>query len=221
MTSSDTQKSATAQYLRDIYTGITRAQQGSLIIAPIDIGPKFNSTQLHDKINESLSNNVIANYANKGKQLLDQVVSSTSTQVPYIPRVTETITEVKLKDDVEGGLEDGTSSTPPPTPEPAPKPIVVVDTPPDIKPSRQYDELSLSDCPETFRDNLLKVQENAIKNPKTDNGLDVDDSNTDLKYGQIVRIGDPNNFYRYELRVLSNYKSFYLGLYIELITQYI
>lgn len=193
MTSSDTQKSATAQYLRDIYTGITRAQQGSLIIAPIDIGPKFNSTQLHDKINESLSNNVIANYANKRKQLLDQVVSSTSTQVPYIPRVTETITEVKLKDDVEGGLEDGTSSTPPPTPEPTPKPIVVVDTPPDIKPSRQYDELSLSDCPETFRDNLLRVQEDAIKNPKTDNGLDVDDSNTDLKYGQIVRIGDPSN----------------------------
>ena len=193
MASSDTKKSATAQYLRDIYTGITRAQQGSLIIAPIDIGPKFNSTQLHDKINESLSNNVIANYANKRKQLLDQVVSSTSTQVPYIPRVTETITEVKPKDDVEGGLEDGTSSAPPPAPEPIPAPIVVVDDTPDIKPSHQYDELSLSDCPETFRDNLLRVQENAIKNPKTDNGLDVDDSNTDLKYGQIVRIGDPSN----------------------------
>lgn len=193
MTSSNTKKSATAQYLRDIYTGITRAQQGSLIIAPIDIGPKFNSIQLHDKINESLSNNVIANYANKRKQLLDQVVSSTSTQVPYIPRVTETITEVKPKDDVEGGLEDGTSSTPPPAPEPVPAPIVVVDDTPDIKPSHQYDELSLSDCPETFRDNLLRVQKDAIKNPKTDNGLDVDDSNTDLKYGQIVRIGDPSN----------------------------
>lgn len=193
MTSSDTQKSATAQYLRDIYTGITRAQQGSLIIAPIDIGPKFNSTQLHDKINESLSNNVIANYANKRKQLLDQVVPSTSTQVPYIPRVTETITEVKPKDDVEGGLEDGTSSAPPPATEPTPAPIVVVDDTPDIKPSHQYDELSLSDCPETFRDNLLRVQDDAIKNPKTDNGLDVDDSNTDLKYGQIVRIGDPSN----------------------------
>ena len=193
MTSSNTKKSATAQYLKDIYTGITRAQQGSLIIAPVDIGPKFNSTQLHDKINESLSNNVIANYANKRKQLLDQVVSSTSTQVSYIPRTAETITEVKPKDDVDGGLEDGTSSTPPPTPEPVPDPIVVVDTPSDIKPSHQYDELYLSDCPKSFRDNLLKVQENAIKNPKTDNGLDIDDSNTDLKYGQIVRIGDPSN----------------------------
>nr|DAD59256.1 MAG TPA: AAA domain protein [Bacteriophage sp.] len=71
MTSSNTKKSATAQYLKDIYTGITRAQQGSLIIAPVDIGPKFNSTQLQEKINESLNNNVIANYANKRKQLLD------------------------------------------------------------------------------------------------------------------------------------------------------
>lgn len=193
MTSSNTKKSATAQYLKDIYTGITRAQQGSLIIAPVDIGPKFNSTQLQEKINESLNNNVIANYANKRKQLLDQVISSSSASVPYTPRTAETTTEVKPKDDVEGGLEDGTSSTPPPTPEPAPAPIVVVGDTPDIKPSHQYDELSLSDCPETFRDNLLRVQENAIKNPRTDNGLDVDDSNTDLKYGQIVRIGDPSN----------------------------
>lgn len=193
MTSPNTKKSATAQYLKDIYTGITRAQQGSLIIAPVDIGPKFNSTQLQEKINESLNNNVIANYANKRKQLLDQVVSASSTSVPYTPRSAETTTEVKPKDDVEGGLEDGTSSTPPPTPEPTPAPIVVVGDTPDIKPSHKYDELSLSDCPETFRDNLLRVQENAIKNPKTDNGLDVDDSNTDLKYGQIVRIGDPSN----------------------------
>lgn len=193
MTSPNTKKSATAQYLKDIYTGITRAQQGSLIIAPVDIGPKFNSTQLQEKINESLNNNVIANYANKRKQLLDQVVSASSASVPYTPRSAETTTEVKPKDDVEGGLEDGTSSTPPPTPEPTPAPIVIVGDTPDIKPSHQYDELSLSDCPETFRDNLLRVQENAIKNPKTDNGLDVDDSNTDLKYGQIVRIGDPSN----------------------------
>ena len=193
MTSPNTKKSATAQYLKDIYTGITRAQQGSLIIAPVDIGPKFNSTQLQEKINESLNNNVIANYANKRKQLLDQVVSASSASVPYTPRSAETTTEVKSKDDVEGGLEDGTSSTPPPTPEPTPAPIVIVGDTPDIKPSHQYDELSLSDCPETFRDNLLRVQENAIKNPKTDNGLDVDDSNTDLKYGQIVRIGDPSN----------------------------
>lgn len=193
MTSPNTKKSATAQYLKDIYTGITRAQQGSLIIAPVDIGPKFNSTQLQEKINESLNNNVIANYANKRKQLLDQVVSASSASVPYTPRSAETTTEVKPKDDVEGGLEDGTSSTPPPTPEPAPEPIVVVDDTPDIKPSHQYDEISLGDCPEAFRSNLLKVQENAIKNPKTDNGLDVDDSNTDLKYGQIVRIGDPSN----------------------------
>ncbi len=193
MTSPNTKKSATAQYLKDIYTGITRAQQGSLIIAPVDIGPKFNSTQLQEKINESLNNNVIANYANKRKQLLDQVVSSSSTPVPYIPRAAETTTEVKPKDDVEGGLEDGTNSTPPPTPEPTPEPIIVADDAPDIKPSHQYDEISLNDCPEAFRSNLLKVQENSIKNPKTDGELDIDDSNTDLKYGQIVRIGDPNN----------------------------
>ena len=193
MTNPNTQKSATAQYLRGIYTGITRAQQGSLIIAPVDIGPKFNSTQLQEKINESLSNNVIANYANKRKQLLDQVVSSNSTPVPYTPRAAETTTEVKPKDDVKGGLENGTDSTPPPTPEPTPVPIVVADDVPDIKPSHQYDEISLSDCPEAFRSNLLKVQEDAIKNPKTDGELDIDDSNTDLKYGQVVRIGDPNN----------------------------
>lgn len=193
MTSPNTKKSATAQYLKDIYTGITRAQQGSLIIAPVDIGPKFNSTQLQEKINESLNNNVIANYANKRKQLLDQVVSPNSTPVSYTPRAVEATTEIKPKDDVEGGLEDGTNSTPPPTPEPTPEPIVVADDTPDIKPSHQYNEISLSDCPEAFRSNLLKVQEDAIKNPKTDGELDIDDSNTDLKYGQVVRIGDPNN----------------------------
>lgn len=193
MTSPNTKKSATAQYLKDIYTGITRAQQGSLIIAPVDIGPKFNSTQLQEKINESLNNNVIANYANKRKQLLDQVVSSNSTPVSYTPRAVEATTEVKPKDDVEGGLKDGTNSTPPPTPESTPEPIIVADDTPDIKPSHQYNEISLSDCPEAFRSNLLKVQEDAIKNPKTDGELDIDDSNTDLKYGQVVRIGDPNN----------------------------
>lgn len=194
MTNPDTQKSATEQYLKDIYTGITRAQQGSIIVAPMDIGPKFDSHKVPEKINETLSNSVIAHYANKRKQLLDKIIT-TGSPISYSARTPESTKEIKPKEESKDGLSDGIDGSKPPLkPKKDTSIIVVPPKDPVVKPSHSYQELPLKGVPEAFRENLLKVQENAIKNPKTDNGLDVDDSNTDLKYGQIIRIGDPNNF---------------------------
>lgn len=193
MNDSVTSKSAISQYLREIYTGITRAQQGSIVIAPSDIGPAFKSTKLSDKINESIGKNVISNYANKRKQLLEKVATN-GNKIEYKPRTSENTTVVKQNGETKkGGLQSGTTNTPPPTPEPKPAPIVVPPTNPDTKPSHNYNNIELNDVPESFRENLLKTQEDAIKNPKVDDEFDVDDSGVDLKYGQIVRIGDPNN----------------------------
>lgn len=186
-------KSATEQYLKDIYTGITRAEQGSILISPIGVGPQFKSTELHEKINESLSKSLIATYANKRQKLLENIITE-GNNIQYIPRIKDGATIVKAKEDVKEGLKDGTDGTPPaPTPEPTPDPIVVKQEDPNVIPSNNYDQLSLQDCPEEFRDNLLRAQSEAINNPNVDNGLDVDDSKTDLKYGQVVRIGDPSN----------------------------
>ena len=193
MTNPDTQKSATEQYLKDIYTGITRAQQGSIIVAPMDIGPKFDSHKVPEKINETLSNSVIAHYANKRKQLLDKIIT-TGSPISYSSRTPESTKEIKPKEESKDGLSDGIDGSKPPS-EPKKNTSIIVVPPKDlvVKPSHSYQELPLKGVPEAFRENLLKVQGDAIKNPKTDNGLDIDDSKTDLKYGQIIRIGDPNN----------------------------
>lgn len=101
-------------WTREIYTGMSRASQGSIIIT--------NKLDLIDSPKESLSENiadsygseVVVQYVTMKKEMLDQIVQG---EVPtYNPRKKQDITQVS--NDMDKGLQD--NDTPQPTPQPAP-----------------------------------------------------------------------------------------------------
>ena len=111
-TSPNQEKSYREEYLKDIYTGISRAQQGSILIAPFEYkGVKFNSVQVSEKFDEGISKEAIAKYSIKRKELLDAVVKEGQV-LSITPRETS---ESKSKVPMEktGGLQPGIDSTPP------------------------------------------------------------------------------------------------------------
>lgn len=100
-------------YLKDVYTGISRAQQGSLIIAPLEYqGVKFNSTPVSEKISEQISTNTIATFARKRKDVLDRVASEGQVG-NIIPRTSEVIPQPAIQQPAQG-LDPGIPATPPP-----------------------------------------------------------------------------------------------------------
>ena len=108
--------SNTTNYLKDVYTGMSRAQQGSIIIAPSgdDKGIiNFDSEQVHEKIDESLSKATIAKFANDKKQLLDRIAAS-GNKMEYVPRASESVV-TQAAQTSGNGLQAGTNPTPPPT----------------------------------------------------------------------------------------------------------
>ncbi len=141
---------STNEYLKDVYTGMSRAQQGSIIIAPLDNnGIKFNSTQVSEKISEQISTNTIATFARKRKDILDRVASEgqVSAIIPRTSETTPTPQQVPLPTPgPQGGLDPGIPATPTtpepqvtsePTPEPAPEEPVVESTPDEEHPTAQ------------------------------------------------------------------------------------
>lgn len=108
--------SNTTKYLKDVYTGMSRAQQGSIIIAPYGEDKdiiKFDSEQVHQKIDETLSKSTIAVFADKRKKLLDKIISS-GNKMEYIPRTSESVV-TQIVQTPANGLQSGIDSTPPPT----------------------------------------------------------------------------------------------------------
>lgn len=102
---------STKEYLKDVYTGMSRAQQGSIIIAPLEYnGVKFNSTQVSEKISEQLATNTIATFARKRKEVLDKVASEGQVS-NIVPRSSETPSQPAQPTN-QGGLEPGIPSTP-------------------------------------------------------------------------------------------------------------
>ena len=104
----------TPTYLRDVYTGISRAQQGSILIAPISEDKKaikFNSQEVNQKVDEPLPRASIAKFADNKKRLLDKVVTSSNT-IQYTPREKESVTTTTSTVNT-GGLGNGVASTPP------------------------------------------------------------------------------------------------------------
>lgn len=102
---------STKEYLKDVYTGMSRAQQGSIIIAPLEYnGVKFNSTQVSEKISEQLATNTIATFARKRKEVLDKVASEGQVS-NIVPRSSETPSQPAQSTN-QGGLEPGIPSTP-------------------------------------------------------------------------------------------------------------
>lgn len=104
------------EYLKDIYTGMSRAQQGSLIIAPLEYqGIKFSSNQVNEKISEQISTNTIATFARKRKDILDRVASEGQVG-NIIPRTAETVTTPQSTPQQanQGGLQPGINAQPGP-----------------------------------------------------------------------------------------------------------
>lgn len=99
-------------YLKDVYTGISRAQQGSLIIAPLEYqGVKFNSNPVSEKISEQISTNTIATFARKRKDILDRVASEGRVG-NIIPRTSEVIPQSAPQSTAQGGLAPGIPAAP-------------------------------------------------------------------------------------------------------------
>lgn len=106
----------TTNYLKDVYTGMSRAQQGSIIIAPSgdDKGIiNFDSEQVQEKVDETLSKSTIAVFADKRKKLLDKIVAS-GNKIEYTPRTSESVV-TQTTQTTGNGLQAGTNPTPPPT----------------------------------------------------------------------------------------------------------
>lgn len=106
----------TTNYLKDVYTGMSRAQQGSIIIAPSgdDKGiVNFDSEQVQEKVDETLSNSTIAVFADKRKKLLNKIAAS-GNKIEYVPRTSESIVTQNAQT-TGNGLPAGTNPTPPPT----------------------------------------------------------------------------------------------------------
>lgn len=102
------------QYLREIYTGISRAQQGSILLIPSDSPVKFSSDRVNTKVDENIGPLSIKNYSNKRKTLLDSIVPSGSN-IQYIPRDKFIEQTVKPQSSTQqGGLNPGIDSTPVP-----------------------------------------------------------------------------------------------------------
>lgn len=101
------------EYLKDIYTGMSRAQQGSLIVAPLEYqGVKFNSTPVSEKISEQISTNTIATFAKKRKDILDKVASEGQVG-NIIPRTSEVVHQPTPQPAQQGRLDPGIPATPP------------------------------------------------------------------------------------------------------------
>ena len=106
----------TTNYLKDVYTGMSRAQQGSIIIAPSgdDKGIiNFDSEQVQEKVDETLSKSTIAVFADKRKKLLDKIAAS-GNKIEYTPRTSESVV-TQATQTTGNGLQAGTNPTPPPT----------------------------------------------------------------------------------------------------------
>lgn len=110
-------------YFKDIYTGISRAEQGCLFIAPNEnqIVPevKFSFNQLGSKIDESYSKQAIQNYSRKRKALFDKILEGDPT-LSYTPRdkyASQQTTTPPKQGGLDGGLtaEDSNQGGTPPS----------------------------------------------------------------------------------------------------------
>lgn len=180
----------THEFLQEVYTGITRAQQGSILITNEHSIPGFGSVQVAEKINENISPAVYESYTTRRKTRLENLVpdgakielqSRTET-----PTTTTTTTTGESKEKEKEKLPEGVDSVPPPTTGTTkPKVDIVPVDPPKVE-KTTFEIKEFDSIPESLREDILKAQKAAIEHPRTDNGLDANDTKSDLKYGQIV-----------------------------------
>ena len=175
------------EYLQEVYTGITRAIQGSLLITSANSVPKFLSKEVSVKIDESVPDEVYEMYTNKRRKLLSKIIPQ-GTKIEITPRLNKTTTEVKTGNIKTGELNDGIDPTPP-AGQVLSKTVVTIPPVDTFKIYKDSFEIKEFDSiPENLRDDVLKAQKEAINHPKIDEDFEENDTKSDLKYGQIVNI---------------------------------
>lgn len=90
----------TTEYLKDLYTGISRAEQGSILIGyHSNRDYIIHSKQVFNKVDEPLGKQMIQRYAKARKNLLSKILSDTK-KTEYIPRTILKKTTSTDNDDV-------------------------------------------------------------------------------------------------------------------------
>ena len=94
-------------YFKDLYTGVTRSEKGSLVVAPFNNKKisSINSTSQPSTMLEGISKESIKNYSQRRKKSLDELISSNDT-IQFNPRNTGTQQQQVQR---TGGLENGVS----------------------------------------------------------------------------------------------------------------
>lgn len=176
---------ATNIYLREIYTGITRAQQGSILIMPDQIGPSIGSKKVSQKLDESINPALIKNYALKRKSLFDKI--TTKQDIPFKQRDKEDTKVIKATE-TKNGLDSGVYLPPltPITTTTTSTATITPDETPAIK--TQPETVEFSTLSAEDQKTISEIQERVIKNPETKDPWDSSDTNSLYPYGQIVSI---------------------------------
>lgn len=207
-------------YLREVYTGMSRAQQGSLLIIPssMDKGAKIRDNRLTSKpISEGLKREVISRFAQKRKKLLDELITN-SQAVPYTKRTAETEQATQDQEppaptgDNES-LDNGIDPTPPtppviPTPPTPPTPV----KPPMVPKGVGITPLSREEIESRFGERS-KISNFTVNI----DGVDIPLSLDQIPFINIRKESGTNNIINYHKRniVVVNINGFHMPFYMS------
>lgn len=172
-------------YLKEIYTGITRAQQGSIVILPTT-SIRIKSNKMHQKLTESVNPGIITAYATKRKELLSKI--TTSQEIAFKERTKETSEVKKSTEESKNGLDSGIVI--PPVKNPIDTTTKEINVEPDKsnKILTPPETVELSTLSKEDQAELIKIQEEVVKNPETKDPWNINDNDSLYKYGQIVSV---------------------------------
>lgn len=210
-------------YLREVYTGMSRAQQGSLLIVPssMDEGAKIRDKRLTSKpISEGLKREVISRFAEKRKKLLDELITNPQA-VPYTKRTAETeqVTpdqEPPAPTGDDESLDNGINPTPPPPPAlltpPTPPAIPAPAEPPTAPEGVEITPLSREEIESRFGERS-KISNFTVNI----DGVDIPLSLDQIPFINIRNESGTNNIINYYKRNIAvvNINGFHMPFYMS------
>lgn len=208
-------------YLKEIYTGMSRSQQGSILIVPSSMndGAKISHKQLTSKpIGERLKKEVIIPFAEKRKKLLDDIITNPQ-DVPYFKR---TVEENQTNDapapptgdtsSLDNGI-DPTSPPSDPTPPPPPTPPTPP-APPVVEPPQgeEITPLSREEIEQRFGEKS-KIDNFTV----TIDGVEIPLSLDQIPFINTKKESGSNNIINYSKRniVVVNINGFHMPFYMS------
>lgn len=209
-------------YLKEIYTGMSRSQQGSILIVPSSMndGAKISHKQLTSKpIGERLKKKVIIPFAEKRKKLLDDIITDPQ-DVPYFKR---TVEENQTNDapapptgdtsSLDNGI-DPTSPPSDPTPPPPPPTPPTPPAPPVVEPPQgeEITPLSREEIEQRFGEKS-KIDNFTV----TIDGVEIPLSLDQIPFINTKKESGSNNIINYSKRniVVVNINGFHMPFYMS------